>query len=56
MRSKSVESMIRVDHAGEYAAVCIYHGQGIVFSRTQDADKFRKCKSTNGCTSDTLIT
>ncbi|AGZ78696.1 ubiquinone biosynthesis protein [Anaplasma marginale str. Dawn] len=42
MRSKSVESMIRVDHAGEYAAVCIYHGQGIVFSRTQDADKIQE--------------
>lgn len=42
MRSKSVESMIRVDHAGEYAAVCIYHGQGVVFSRTRDADKIQE--------------
>jgi 3-demethoxyubiquinol 3-hydroxylase len=28
-----VEAMLRVDHAGEYGAVAIYHGQRAVFSR-----------------------
>lgn len=32
---RSVESMIRVDHAGEYGAVQIYRGQRAVFDRIE---------------------
>ncbi|MCU7611393.1 demethoxyubiquinone hydroxylase family protein [Anaplasma capra] len=42
MRCKSVESMIRVDHAGEYAAVCIYHGQSLVFSDSEEIKEMQE--------------
>ncbi|MGN7661637.1 MAG: demethoxyubiquinone hydroxylase family protein [Anaplasma sp.] len=38
MRGKLVESMIRVDHAGEYAAVCIYHGQSLALRGNPQAE------------------
>ncbi len=37
--SRRVEEMIRVDHAGEYAAVGIYKGQRAVFERLQGKSK-----------------
>ncbi|MGN7678623.1 MAG: demethoxyubiquinone hydroxylase family protein [Anaplasma sp.] len=38
MRGKLVESIIRVDHAGEYAAVCIYHGQSLALKDDPEAE------------------
>lgn len=37
--SNRIEEMIRVDHAGEYAAVGIYRGQRAVFERLQGKSK-----------------
>ena len=37
--SERVEEMVRVDHAGEYAAVAIYKGQRAVFERQSGKDR-----------------
>lgn len=44
MRRKSIESIIRVDHAGEYAAVCIYHGQELALRDTAEVERIREMK------------
>ena len=44
MRDKCIDSMIRVDHAGEYAAVCIYHGQEIALRGTAEEGIVRDMK------------
>ncbi|SBO31731.1 2-nonaprenyl-3-methyl-6-methoxy-1,4-benzoquinol hydroxylase [Anaplasma phagocytophilum] len=42
MRKECVESMIRVNHAGEYAAVCIYHGQEMALRGKAEAESIRE--------------
>lgn len=44
MRRESIESIIRVDHAGEYAAVCIYHGQELALRNTAEVERIREMK------------
>ncbi|MEH0831576.1 demethoxyubiquinone hydroxylase family protein [Anaplasma bovis] len=44
MRDKCINSMIRVDHAGEYAAVCIYRGQEIALRGTAEESVVRDMK------------
>ncbi|MDB1135072.1 demethoxyubiquinone hydroxylase family protein [Candidatus Anaplasma sp. TIGMIC] len=44
MRRECVESMIRVNHAGEYAAVCIYHGQKMVLRDSHEAEKIEEMR------------
>ncbi|MFV9838861.1 MAG: demethoxyubiquinone hydroxylase family protein [Aaplasma endosymbiont of Hyalomma asiaticum] len=44
MKGKLIDSMIRVDHAGEYAAVCIYHGQEIALKDTDDAKQISEMR------------
>jgi ubiquinone biosynthesis monooxygenase Coq7 len=41
----TVESMIRVDHAGEYGAARIYAGQLAVLGRSGSADKVRQMQA-----------
>ena len=44
MKNKLIDSMIRVDHAGEYAAVCIYHGQEVALKGTSDAKQISEMR------------
>ncbi len=39
---RRIAEMLRVDHAGEYAAVAIYKGQQAVFKRHQDTHQIAK--------------
>ncbi|QGR02306.1 demethoxyubiquinone hydroxylase family protein [Ehrlichia ruminantium] len=45
LRINSVlDQMIRVNHAGEYGAVCIYHGQELVFRKKLIGEKILEMK------------
>ena len=45
MKDRFINSVMRVDHAGEYAAVCIYHGQEMALKESSGVEQIREMRN-----------